>query len=92
VQWPDGERQIVSGLTKRAVNTINRGAVDDTGDMNGDGILTATDHDMLFTLTVDAAMYDALYPDTPGLVTGDVDGNGLIDLDDWLAWSLLPPH
>ena len=92
VQWPDRALQIVRNPQPNQILTVQRSGIDDRGDLDGDGHLTAADHAMLLLAATDLAAYKAAYPDAPGLVTGDVDGNGFLQMADHAAWSLLPPH
>jgi hypothetical protein len=47
---------------------------------------------MLLLATQSPAAFAAAYPMSPGLVVGDINRDGLIDGDDYTAWSSLPPH
>ncbi|HZM00869.1 MAG TPA: CRTAC1 family protein, partial [Planctomycetota bacterium] len=79
VRWIDGSYQIVDDVVLNSVNTVIHGMVDDAGDLDGDGHLTAIDQAMLALLITDRAAFLAAYPHAPGLVTGDIDGNNLVD-------------
>lgn len=92
VRWPHGASQIVMHPPRNTILTITRSAVDDTGDLNADGHLTAVDLAMLQLLVTDPQGFATAYPNSPGPVTGDVDFNGFLDADDLTAWSALPPH
>ncbi len=92
VRWPDGAAQILRSPQRNMLHVIARSTVDDTGDLNGDGQLTAQDQAMLLLATQDLALFEATYPKSPGRITGDVDDDGVVDADDLAAWSLLPPH
>ncbi|MHC5210319.1 MAG: CRTAC1 family protein [Planctomycetota bacterium] len=92
VQWPDGAYQILLQPQRDTIHTVVRSAVNDAGDMNADGHLTAVDQTMLLLATQDPVAFAAAYPFSPGLVVGDIDGNGVLDNDDYTAWSSLPPH
>ncbi len=92
VRWPDGAAQIVLNPVRNTIHKVFRSAVDDTGDLNADGHLTALDQALLVEAVADPAAYTLAHPKSPGLVTGDVDDNGLLDAADLTAWALLPPH
>jgi len=92
VRWYDGSYQIARNLALDAINTIQHSRVDDAGDLDGDGHLTETDQAMLALLVADEAAFVAAYPNAPGLVTGDIDGNNVLDAADIALWSTLPPH
>ncbi len=92
VRWPDGAAQIVLAPARNTILTIVRSEVDDTGDLNADGQLTAQDQALLLLATQDLALFEATYPKSPGRITGDVNDDGVVDSDDLAAWSLLPPH
>ncbi|MHC5210408.1 MAG: CRTAC1 family protein [Planctomycetota bacterium] len=92
VMWPDGAYQIVLDAKRNTVHKVTRSAVNDAGDMNADGHLTAEDQAMLLLATQDAAAFADLHPFSPGLVVGDINGDGVLDRDDYTAWSSLPPH
>ncbi len=92
VRWPDGAAQIVLQPKRNTLHAIVRSSVDDTGDLNADGQLTATDQAMLLLATQDLVVFESTYPKSPGRITGDVNDDGVVDVDDLAAWSLLPPH
>lgn len=93
VKWQGNHFQIVRNLRINRIHTIAKAPVDDRGDMDGDGHLDPlVDLPMLQLLATAPSNYLASHPDTPGLVTGDIDGDGVIDGLDVVAWSLLPPH
>jgi hypothetical protein len=92
VMWPDGAYQIVLEPKRNTILKVTRSVVNDAGDMNADGHLTAEDQAMLLLATQSPAAFAAAYPMSPGLVVGDINRDGLIDGDDYTAWSSLPPH
>jgi hypothetical protein len=92
VRWPNGKAQIVTGLAIDAKNVITEAAVDDRGDMDGDGHLTATDLAMLTMAAFMPTQFAAQHPNAPGIVTGDIDGNNLINRHDVRLYFGLPPH
>jgi hypothetical protein len=92
VRWADGACQVIPPLARNALHVIARSAVDDTGDLDADGHLTAADQAMLVLAAQDIDVFETTYPASPGRITGDVDDDGVVDGDDLLAWSLLPPH
>jgi len=92
VRWPDGAAQIVLAPQRNAINTVVRSAVDDTGDLDADGHLTASDQALLLLAVQDPASFALAYPSSPGLIVGDVNDDGVLDADDITAWPLLPPH
>lgn len=92
VRWPDGAHQIVMHPKRNTIHQITRSSVDDTGDMDADGHLTAQDQAMLLLATQDPDAFAATYPLSPGLVVGDINGDGVLDEDDITDWAALPPH
>ena len=92
VRWFDGSYQIVEDVTLNSVVTVRHGVRNDAGDLDGDHHLTAIDEAMLALLVADESAFVSAYPDAPGLVTGDIDGNNLVDSTDMTLWSTLPPH
>ncbi len=92
VRWRDGAYQTVLKPAMNTVLTVTRSAINDAGDMDADGHLTAADQTMLLLASSDPAVFKATYPNSPGLIVGDITGDGVIDADDIAAWPLLPPH
>jgi hypothetical protein len=92
VRWADGACQIVANPARNTILVIQRSSVDDIGDLDADGQLTAADQALLLLATQDLALFEATYPKSPGRITGDVNDDGVVNGDDLLAWSLLPPH
>lgn len=94
VRWFGGRCQIVkvANLNVNHVNTIPASNVDDTGDLDGDGHLTFVDRAMLQTAISNFAQFQSQYPDSPGLITGDIDDNGIFDNEDMRLWKELPIH
>lgn len=92
VVWPDGAYQIVLDPKRDSILEVTRSSVDDAGDMDADGHLTAADQAMLLLASQDPIAFAAAYPMSPGLVVGDITLDGVIDGDDYTAWSSLPPH
>jgi hypothetical protein len=92
VRWPDGECQIVLEPQRNAINTIARSGVNDVGDLDADGHLTAADEALLVLAVQDPTSFALAYPASPGLIVGDVDDNGVLDVADISAWALLPAH
>lgn len=89
VQWMDGRMQLEKNLTVRAINTVTRGKVDATGDLDGNGHVNADDRRMLETLIANPSLFAANHPDSPGKLTGDCDHNGLINVLDLRKWDEL---
>ncbi len=92
VRWGDGACQIVANPPRNTFQVIQRSSVDDTGDLDADGQLTAADQALLLLATQDLELFEATYPKSPGRITGDVNDDGVVNGDDLLAWNLLPPH
>ncbi len=92
VRWFDGGYQIVKSPGVDAALTVARGAVNDAGDMDADGHLTPTDESMLLLAISNPGNFVVAYPKSPGLIVGDIDGNGYVDAADHTLWAQLPPH
>jgi len=92
IRWPDGSAQVVMHPKVNSRVVVLRSAVDDTGDIDADGHLTATDLVLLQALIADPVAFATTYPNSPGSITGDVNDDGVLDLDDVTAWGSLPPH
>ncbi len=92
VRWPDGPCQTVLAPSANIIHTVMRSSVNDVGDLDADGHLTSADEALLTLAVADPTAYALAYPDSPGLITGDVDDNGVLDSADLAAWALLPPH
>jgi len=92
VRWLDGSMQIVKSPGANRILTVARGPVNDAGDMNADGHLTAEDEVLLLLAIADPQGFAAAYPGSPGLVVGDLDGNGFVEAADHALWLQLPPH
>jgi len=91
VYWPDDVYQLVKNPGVNEIITVTHDGGNDAGDMDGDGSLTPKDFTMLELLFANRTRYERLYPDSPGLVLGDVDGNGVINSRDLLDWPTLLP-
>jgi|GEM_PF-5699233 len=92
VRWPDGASQYKLNPGRNKVVVVQRSTVDDTGDLDADGHLTPADLTMLQLLVADPTGFATAYPGSPGLITGDVNNDGVLDADDFTAWAALPPH
>lgn len=90
VKWSGNQFQIVKNLPIDHISTITRSLENDAGDMNGDGHRNFFDVMMLQLLVADGAAYKAKYPTSPGFVTGDCDGDGVISFRDLLALIAMP--
>ncbi len=92
VRWADGACQIVANPPRNTLQVIQRSSVDDTGDLDADGHLSATDQALLALAVQDLPQFEATYPRSPARITGDIDDDGFVDADDLAAWPLLPTH
>jgi len=92
IRWFDGSYQIVKSPGAGQILSVHHAAVDDAGDLNADGHLTAADETLLQAAIADPVAYHAAHPKSPGLIVGDIDGNGTVDAADDALWFALPPH
>jgi len=92
IRWLDGSYQVVKSPTPNTILTVTRGAVNDAGDMNADGHLNAADQSLLLIAVNNPDGYRSMFPDSPGMIVGDIDGNGFVEVADYNLWSQLPPH
>ncbi|MDF1800979.1 MAG: FG-GAP-like repeat-containing protein [Planctomycetota bacterium] len=91
VRWADGTHTAQAGGTINAVNTIQRTALDATGDVDFDGDTDKHDLRLLKKAIERPQQYAGLLAGTPYFQLGDIDGNGVLDATDHaLLKAMLP--
>ena len=83
----DGGQQVLrpAGGIPQGRHTLDRAAVDDTGDLDGDGSRSCADLALFVDGLTDAPGLDAVLPDQTWRLLADADGNGVRDRRDFEA-------
>jgi len=79
VRWPDNTLSGSGTISMNAIRKLNKPATDSLGDINLDGVVTASDLDSLRWAVLNPAQAAALFPDHPYLVVGDMNDDGELD-------------
>ncbi len=84
IRWFDGSLQVLTAAADdlAGLQTVNRSAQDDSGDLDGDGDADPLDLTLLQTGIANPAAADAAAPLWPWRQAGDLDINGLLDSRD----------
>ena len=82
IRWPDGVVQVVENPVANQSQRIDRASGTDIGDVNGDGITNSTDVTLLARALNRPNAYDELFGFWPWQITGDIDGNGVLEQHD----------
>jgi hypothetical protein len=90
VYWQNDEYQLVKNPGSNQIITVNQDSNNAAGDLNGDGRLTPKDYSMLQLLVANRSMFERRYPDSPGVILGDVNADAMLNSADLVAWQSLP--
>ncbi len=82
IRWADGTVQVVESPAPNQSLRVDRAVGSDIGDMNGDGVTNGLDVVLLGRAVSRPAAYDAVYGFWPWQITGDLDGNGVVEQED----------
>ena len=91
IRWADGSHTYSMGGTIDAVNTVQRTAVNATGDLDIDGDTDADDLRLLKNVLKRPDKFATILAGTPYLVLGDIDGDGSLTLNDYTLLDAIVP-